>query len=176
MERATSKVHGEVSITPTYLISLDVAAHQFLRFFLNLKVEAPIQRYNGFVQPEKVLHSQEPFSKTAQTIDDVHIRAELQSLRRLPRTKAIVFTVRTHLNPVTCLKDQPEALETLWDATRNYVGKTGVYKVKHLWNHVFEPWCQEVLGKETPTYSENQDLSSNNAAEVSAQKCPAGFS
>lgn len=149
------------------------------RFFLNLKVDAPIQRYNGFIQPEKALFKQEPFGHKAETIDEVHVRAELQSLRRLPRTGALVFTVRTHLNPITSLKNNPEALDTLWDATRNYPERTSIYKVKHLWNHVFEPFCQEVLEREMPACSKEASSVNKDNKEgpkpPPVQTCPAGF-
>ncbi|KAF4493884.1 alpha-1,2-mannosyltransferase [Fusarium agapanthi] len=111
------------------------------KFFFNLKVGSSIQRYNGFIPfPARDVHQQ------AATIDAVFIRSELQSLCHLPRTGDLIFTVRTHLNPVASLEDDPEALDMLWDATRNFSEKASIYKVKHMWNHVFEPFCQEVPG------------------------------
>lgn len=70
------------------------------------------------------------------------------------------------------------ALETLWDAARNYVGKTGVYKVRDLWEHVLEPYCQRVLGKEAPECSDPGFFDPGKAPEMQTepdQKCPAGF-
>lgn len=93
---------------------------------------------------------EQPASKT---VEDIEIRTELQSLRRLPRTQAIVFAVRTYMNPLTDLEKEPKALNRLWDAVKNYPEVTAAYKVRHLWGHVFEPYCQGVLGRSEPDQS-----------------------
>jgi hypothetical protein len=87
---------------------------------------------------------------TAKTVEDIEIRTELQSLRRLPRTGAVIFTVRTYMNPLTDLGKEPMALNRLWDAVRNYPEQTAAYKVRHLWYDVFEGYCRSVLGRDSP--------------------------
>lgn len=57
----------------------------------------------------------------AATTDDVgriHFRCERQTLRRLPRTRAIVFTIRTYLLPVAEISQEPGAPGRLADAVR----------------------------------------------------------
>ncbi|KAF5629311.1 hypothetical protein F52700_7631 [Fusarium sp. NRRL 52700] len=78
--------------------------------------------------------------------------------------------------PNSSLKDDPETLDTLWDATRNFSEKTSTYKVKHLWNIVFEPFCQEVLERETPACSVEQGDVEALPRQPPKQTCPAGFS
>lgn len=98
----------------------------------------------------------QPVSKT---LEDIEIRTELQSLRRLPVSQAIVFSVRTYMNPLTDLEKEPKALNRLWDAVKNYPDATAAYKVRHLWVHLFEPYCQKVLGRTEPdqTILEEED-------------------
>ena len=93
----------------------------------------------------------------ATSISDVEIRTELQGLRRLPRTGAILFTVRTYMNPLTDLAEEPEALNNLWDSVRNFPEPIAAYKVKDLWIDVFEQYCQQVLGRQAPEPAKPQD-------------------
>lgn len=41
------------------------------------------------------------------TIEDLYFRCERQTLRRLPRTKAILFTIRTYFHPITDIAQEP---------------------------------------------------------------------
>lgn len=40
---------------------------------------------------------------TILTIDDIHFRSERQSLLRLPKARALLFTIRTYAEPVTVI-------------------------------------------------------------------------
>ena len=122
------------------------------RFFFNLKPSSAIMRNNLFIQPTGRIFHIEPFENKPKctSIEQVHIRTEQQSLTRLPRSQANVFTVRTYLVPMTDLKSEPEQLEALWDHVRNFPDSIAAYKCRHLWGDVFEEFCRDVLGKSDP--------------------------
>ncbi|QRV75033.1 hypothetical protein RhiJN_03048 [Ceratobasidium sp. AG-Ba] len=63
----------------------------------------------------------------------VRFRTERQSLRRLPRSGAIVFTIRTYLEPVTKLAEEPGVPGRLADAIRSWPPDVAEYKGQHLY-------------------------------------------
>lgn len=122
------------------------------RFFLNLHPSKAIQRNNLVIQPVEDIFQIVPFESNPKcsSIDQVHIRTELQSLTRLPRSQAIIFTVRTYLTSVTALQEEPAQLEALWDHIRHFPSDVADYKCRHLWGDVFEEFCRDVLKKNDP--------------------------
>jgi hypothetical protein len=42
------------------------------------------------------------------TIDDLHVRVERETLRRFPRTDAVLFTLRTYISPLRAVVADPE--------------------------------------------------------------------
>ena len=85
------------------------------RFFNRVPVDRPIQRgswsfevgqplYLMADDPAFALHKREDPNLD---INEVHLRVDWQTLRRLPRSKAIVFTFKAFFTPVTQLKDEP---------------------------------------------------------------------
>lgn len=89
------------------------------RIFDGLKVEKPVQRMNWSLYPNATLYH--PYSTRDRaanpdrhTIDaQSFIRVERQTLRKLPQTGAILFTVRIYLDPLTQLARHPGAIERL---------------------------------------------------------------
>ncbi|OQE30063.1 hypothetical protein PENSTE_c002G10158 [Penicillium steckii] len=144
------------------------------RFFVNLQPSKAIQRNNLFIQPVGQIFHVVPFEENLkyESIDQVHIRTELQSLTRLPRSEASIFTVRTYLTPMSDLRHEPEQLEALWDHTRNFPPDTANYKCHHLWGDVFEQFCQDVLGKRDTEIASNEEKTK---PTVPTSQCPAGF-
>ncbi|GAA5966359.1 hypothetical protein JCM21900_005146 [Sporobolomyces salmonicolor] len=98
------------------------------RFFANLMEDRIVERNNYFFQtdsalawstasngPEEIFDdlekgpnpdllkqtegASEPLQAT--DVDTIHFRTERQTLRRLPKSKAILFTIRTYLDPVS---------------------------------------------------------------------------
>jgi hypothetical protein len=57
------------------------------------------------------------------------LRIERQTLRRLPRSEAVVFTIRTLLAPLDILCDDPEAAGLLAQAIRELPGDIARYKL-----------------------------------------------
>jgi hypothetical protein len=82
------------------------------RFFQRMQPDGPVERNNYFVQTDSSL----PWSKNigdeasfgigwdnAQEkpdVDEIHFRTERQTLRRLPRSGAILFMIRTYMLPI----------------------------------------------------------------------------
>jgi dimethylamine monooxygenase subunit A len=58
----------------------------------------------------------------------ITLRVERQTLRRLPRTGAVLFTIRTHQRPLEALADRPPELSRLAEAVRGLPDDTARYK------------------------------------------------
>ncbi|KAL2071674.1 hypothetical protein VTL71DRAFT_12909 [Oculimacula yallundae] len=131
------KSYGKVSIT--FIQMCDMA--DLARFFLGLKVSNPVQRHNFFVQTDNTMFQQEPFADTVETppkIEDIRIRHERQTLRRLPRTGAVMFLVRTYLSPITELEQELDNLYSLRSAINAWPAEMAKYKGRHVWHETFE--------------------------------------
>lgn len=79
------------------------------RMFGNLRPELPVQRVNWSLDSEEDLHH--PKAKTDRVrlpfldpgFDNTFIRVERQTLRRLPETGAVLFTIKVYVDPVAAL-------------------------------------------------------------------------
>lgn len=123
----TAAVHDPV---PHYAAEL---APKVDRFFDRLGVDRPVWRRSLSLKPTNALYL--PVSKaeadpsTSITVNDdgepYWLRTERQTLRRLPRTGAILFGIRTQLAPVSVLRRRPDIAAALlakyqsWDAAMN---------------------------------------------------------
>ena len=90
------------------------------RIFDNLAVKKPVLRWNWSIQAGDALHkpfshdqrldrAARPTSKFAgDAVASAFIRVERQTLRRLPASGDILFTIRIHLDPVAALARHPD--------------------------------------------------------------------
>jgi hypothetical protein len=117
------------------------------RMFDSLQVEQPVQRYNWSLQAGDALYM--PLSNSERDVraterpsnypdGDIKahafIRVERQTLRKLPISRDILFTIRIHLDPLRVLEKHPERarlaasfaaqLEALDEAQLDYKGLT----------------------------------------------------
>lgn len=60
--------------------------------------------------------------------EEIYSRTERQSLRRMPRTGAILFTIRTYLEPVTELAKEPGVPGRMASAIRSWPEDVALYK------------------------------------------------
>jgi hypothetical protein len=107
-----------------------------------------VSRQNFFMQTNDVLFQQEPFADAPGDnvdIEQVRIRHERQTLRRLPRTRAILFTVRTYLTRVVDLEDEPESIRELLGAIEALPDNMARYKGRPIWGEAVESWCKKQL-------------------------------
>lgn len=92
------------------------------RIFDNLQVEQPVERLNWSLQEDDRLHHPRSKGQRDAAIRPEHggllgndplagtfIRVERQTLRRLPHSGDILFTIRIHLDPLRRLAAHPDA-------------------------------------------------------------------
>ncbi|QRW17918.1 hypothetical protein RhiXN_02842 [Rhizoctonia solani] len=89
---------------------------------------------SGFVEPR-------PIGK--EEIDRVRFRTERQSLRRLPRSGAILFTIRTYIEPVIKLAREPGVPGRMADAIRSWPPDVAEYKGQHLYADAVLSYLEE---------------------------------
>ena len=87
------------------------------RFFTNMKVGPISQRWNWSVMTSNSLFTPHRSARTPLApgagIDEIFIRMESQTLRKLPRTGMILFTIRTYAEPLTRWATMPGAVASL---------------------------------------------------------------
>lgn len=120
-------------------------------FFRRVKCDGPVLRNNYFMQvdddlawshsigPEDENHTQATGWATAAkdtAIEHHHFRSERQSLRRLPRSGGVVFTIRTYFEPVTAIAKEPGVPGRLASAVRSWGDDVSKYKGKERYQDV----------------------------------------
>ncbi|KAF2151178.1 glycosyltransferase family 22 protein [Myriangium duriaei CBS 260.36] len=113
-----------------------------MSFFRRIKPESPVLRNNYFIQVDDELawsssigdeDSQEVSWDTAESnrpIQHHYFRSERQSLRRLPRSGGVVFTIRTYFHPITEICREPYVPGRLASAVRSWGDDVSRYKGK----------------------------------------------
>lgn len=88
------------------------------RFFDHLRPEHPVERFNWSLQADPALFHDGRAETQGEAIAGapLYYRAERQTLVRLPRTGAVVFTIRVFLHPLETLAERPGALAALVNA------------------------------------------------------------
>lgn len=107
--RPMAAIHADV---PGYPGRMGDVVH---RIFDHLKAELPVERLNWSIYGDLRLHHPEAksdvarrFPEDAPILDRATIRVERQTLRRLPKTGAILFTIRVFVDPVAALAERPD--------------------------------------------------------------------
>lgn len=119
-----------------------------MNFFRRLKPEEPVLRNNYFIQvDDNLAWSHSIGSEDAETvswntaaknkaIEHHFFRSERQSLRRLPRSGAVVFTIRTYFEPITEIVKEPYVPGRLASAIRSWGDDVSRYKGKEKYAEV----------------------------------------
>jgi len=144
------------------------------RFFSKLAVDKPVERNNYSLQlgsqlawldtyhgdeddfdqytkiPRKDTPSDQTFLPPEPTTDmsQVYFRSERQTLRRLPITGCILFTIRTYLHPVTEIVQEPGVPGRLAAAVRGWDEAVSRRKEKQLYADTMLPWLDELHQKQ----------------------------
>ena len=108
--RAMAEIHAPI---PGFTRQLTPAVERFLA---HLKPEHPVVRYNWSLQANDGLNRRPGHMTQVGAETPVYYRTERQSLRRLPDTGAIAFTIRVYLHPLDSLRSSPGALQALFAA------------------------------------------------------------
>ncbi|KAL4895057.1 hypothetical protein BDV59DRAFT_200314 [Aspergillus ambiguus] len=146
-------LHFEAGV-PHYATKLQKSMN---RFFKALTPERPVERNNFFIQLDDGLHwshrmgdqngtevaSWATANSRGLSVDEIHFRSERQTLRRLPRSGAILFTVRTYFEPIPRIVKEPFVPGRLAEAIRNWDEIVSVYKGKSHWEDILLPYLDE---------------------------------
>ena len=96
--------------------------------FNKLPNDRIFQRFNWSIYEEATLFQpakSKSFVERSKTItnknagDRLFIRVERQTIRRLPKTQAIAFTIRVHVDPLSCIKEDLSLIRDLKKAVKN---------------------------------------------------------
>jgi hypothetical protein len=82
------------------------------RIFDHLRPEQPVLRWNWSIHDDDALFHP-PLGRPYDFGQGAYLRLERQTLRKLPRTGAILFTIRIHLDPLEALADHPPQLSAM---------------------------------------------------------------
>jgi hypothetical protein len=88
-------------------------AELIARMFDNLRPEIAVIRWNWSIYGDDELYHPEAASpetrRFGENTDRVFLRVERQTLRKLPQSRDILFTIRIHVDPLAALEAEPEA-------------------------------------------------------------------
>jgi alpha-1,2-mannosyltransferase len=120
-----------------------------MSFFRRVKPEAPVLRNNYFIQVDDDLAWSPSIGSEDATdgigwftaeknkaIEHHYFRSERQSLRRLPRSGGVVFTIRTYFHPVTEICREPYVPGRLASAVRSWGEDVARYKGRERYGDV----------------------------------------
>ncbi|KAI9793976.1 MAG: hypothetical protein M1833_000494 [Piccolia ochrophora] len=111
-----------------------------LNFFKRIKPDAPVLRNNYFIQVDDKLPWSESIgdedsdgvgwfsAEKNKAVRHHFFRTERQSLRRLPRSGGVVFTIRTYFHPIVEIAEEPYVPGRLADAVRSWGDDVARYK------------------------------------------------
>ncbi|PBP27236.1 hypothetical protein BUE80_DR001872 [Diplocarpon rosae] len=121
-----------------------------MNFFRRVQPQGPVQRNNYFIQVDPSLAWSSSIGDedgaegsvgwfTAaknKAIEHHFFRSERQSLRRLPRSGGVVFTIRTYLHPITEICEEPHVPGRLASAVRSWGDDVARYKGRERYQDV----------------------------------------
>jgi hypothetical protein len=127
-------VHGPV---PAYDDELADRVDRFLD-----RLERPVWRRNWLVHDSPELHlPAPPPPHAAPTVpNDLWLRSERQTLRRLPATGGILFTIRTQQAPFAVLADRPDVAARMAEAIRHWSPELVTYRGAGAWRDAVVRW------------------------------------
>jgi hypothetical protein len=122
------------------------------RFFARMKIDKPVWRLNWGIVDDPTLfqssgHSQGGFRSdiTAENAGEkLWLRVERQTLRRLPRSQDILFTIRVYVKPLTHLLAQPERAAAMARALRGMPDSWLLYKSLSAFLDALLGWLERV--------------------------------
>ena len=145
-------------------------------FFRRIQPDGPMLRNNYFIQVDDNLAWSDSIgseddegiswatAKENKAVEHLWFRSERQSLRRLPRSGGVVFTIRTYFHPITEISDQPHVPGRLASAIRGWGDDVAIYKGREKY--------QDVLLEYLDAKHEEQVNSGLNLAEEDLRNYP----
>jgi len=144
--RPTTEVHSTVAHYR------EVLAEKVDRYFTGMPEDRLVRRRNLSVKPWPLLHvpTTKPQQPVGQLIPDATgapfwLRTERQTLRRLPRTGAILFTIKVQIAPASVLRQRPDIAIRMAAMYRSFDTAMDDYKaaINDL-NVGFVPWLENL--------------------------------
>ncbi len=91
----------------------DFLAGRMARIFAHMKVEMPVKRLNWSIYTDDDLHHPQSKTRPRNWFEEegefsAFVRIERQTLRRLPVSGDILFTIKIHVDPLEALRAHPE--------------------------------------------------------------------
>lgn len=124
------------------------------KFFKRLTPEAPVVRNNYFMQTDPHLDWSVSIgsedsdnvswgtSPPCKDINEIYYRSERQSVRRLPISGAVAFTVRTYFLPITQLGEERGVPERLYKGIESWTEDVREYRGYSNFKDVLMPWLK----------------------------------
>lgn len=125
------------------------------KFFSRLTCDKPVVRNNYFLQTDSDLAWSSSIgseevqevgwntAKPATDINNIYYRSERQSVRRLPITGCVIFTIRTYFLPVTEMCKEPHIPRRLLNGILSWDEDVKVYRGYDKFNEVLLPYLEE---------------------------------
>lgn len=116
------------------------------RYFDHLSSKTAMERTNLFIQTTSDLFQDAPEAPLSKTLAsrDLMIRRERQTFIRLEKTDAVLFTVRTYMQPMTELGE--EEIKALRSQILGWEEEVRLYKGYEIWGEILMGWCDEMVG------------------------------
>lgn len=123
-----------------------------IRLFSKMSLEHPLERSTLFVQvvgqdesTSDILCQLEapPEHKGPDHIENIMIRRERQTFRRLPRSNAVLFTVKTDLQKLSKLN--VEDLREIATEIRSWPDEIATYKGRERWGKCLLDFCDAIV-------------------------------
>lgn len=116
------------------------------RFLDRLRAGRPVWRRNWLVHDSDELHVPDPPPAHGAPLvpGDLWLRSERQTLRRLPSTGAILFTIRTEQAPIGCLATRPTLAAAMAQAVSSWSPALVTYRGAGAWREPLLAWLDEV--------------------------------
>jgi hypothetical protein len=135
-----AEVHGPV---PAYAEEL---AARVDRFIDRLRADHPVWRRNWLVHACDELHLPEPppIGRESPAVPDgLWLRSERQTLRRMPQTDAVVFTIRTQQVPLAAVAARPDVAAGLAAAIEAWSPELAAYRGAAPWRAHTVRWLRQ---------------------------------
>ncbi|BFM10470.1 DUF3445 domain-containing protein [Simiduia litorea] len=115
------------------------------RFFQKLKIGAPVWRGNWSVVTNARLYQPGDSEAIAVTEPEniarcCYLRGERQTLRRLPESNAIAFTIRVSIEPIAVIASDLPVLQSLYSALKSMSAEEKAYKSLHHLEPALSTW------------------------------------
>lgn len=132
-------------------------AHRVQRVFLGLQPGRPVWRTNWSLATEATLfmpggHSASPVQGDAVTPlnagTHVWLRVERQTLTRFPRSGAILFTIKTHIDPLSILAGHADLCAGLSGSVETMTPEMRDYKAISRYKTALTAWLNAQLGSQ----------------------------